>query len=241
MKSMYLRETRSTNLVLKEMLREYELPEGFVLRTDFQSAGKGQPGNSWESEKGKNLLFSVLLYPQHIAIDQQFILSQLVSVAILRTLNSFCSGFSIKWPNDIYFGDKKIGGILIENSLQGSKLNTSIVGIGLNINQKTFRSDAPNPVSLRQITAKNQRRKNILQDVLNNIYELYSKMDVDTIRNEYFENLYRRVGFYTYRDNKGLFEAELAGIESDGCLKLKTRTGEIRAYYFKEVAFVQNV
>ncbi|NCB67536.1 MAG: biotin--[acetyl-CoA-carboxylase] ligase [Bacteroidia bacterium] len=241
MKSMYLRETRSTNLVLKEMLREYELPEGFVLRTDFQSAGKGQPGNSWESEKGKNLLFSVLLYPQHIAIDQQFILSQLVSVAILRTLNSFCAGFSIKWPNDIYFGDKKIGGILIENSLQGSKLNTSIVGIGLNINQKTFRSDAPNPVSLRQITAKNQRRKNILQDVLNNIYELYSKMDVDTIRNEYSENLYRRVGFYTYRDNKGLFEAELAGIESDGCLKLKTRTGEIRAYYFKEVAFVQNV
>lgn len=241
MKSMYLRETRSTNLVLKEMLREYNLPEGFVLRTDFQSAGKGQPGNSWESEKGKNLLFSVLLYPQHIAIDQQFILSQLVSVAILRTLNSFCAGFSIKWPNDIYFGDKKIGGILIENSLQGSKLNTSIVGIGLNINQKTFRSDAPNPVSLRQITAKNQRRKNILQDVLNNIYELYSKMDVDTIRNEYFENLYRRVGFYTYRDNKGLFEAELAGIESDGCLKLKTRTGEIRAYYFKEVAFVQNV
>lgn len=241
MKSMYLRETRSTNLVLKEMLHEYELLEGFVLRTDFQSAGKGQPGNSWESEKGKNLLFSVLLYPQHIAIDQQFILSQLVSVAILRTLNSFCAGFSIKWPNDIYFGDKKIGGILIENSLQGSKLNTSIVGIGLNINQKTFRSDAPNPVSLRQITAKNQRRKNILQDVLNNIYELYSKMDVDTIRNEYFENLYRRVGFYTYRDNKGLFEAELAGIESDGCLKLKTRTGEIRAYYFKEVAFVQNV
>ena len=241
MKSMYLRETRSTNMVLKEMLREYELPEGFVLRTDFQSAGKGQPGNSWEAEKGKNLLFSVLLYPQHIAIDQQFILSQLVSVAILRTLNSFCAGFSIKWPNDIYFGDKKIGGILIENSLQGSKLNTSIVGIGLNINQKTFRSDAPNPVSLRQITAKNQRRKNILQDVLNNIYELYSKMDVDTIRNEYFENLYRRVGFYTYRDNKGLFEAELAGIESDGCLKLKTRTGEIRAYYFKEVAFVQNV
>lgn len=241
MKSMYLRETRSTNLVLKEMLREYELPEGFVLRTDFQSAGKGQPGNSWESEKGKNLLFSVLLYPQHIAIDQQFILSQLVSVAILRTLNSFCAGFSIKWPNDIYFGDKKIGGILIENSLQGSKLNTSIVGIGLNINQKTFRSDAPNPVSLRQITAKNQRRKNILQDVLNNIYELYKKMDVEAIRKEYFENLYRRVGFYTYRDNKGLFEAELAGIESDGCLKLKTRTGEIRAYYFKEVAFVQNV
>lgn len=241
MKSMYLRETRSTNLVLKEMLREYELPEGFVLRTDFQSAGKGQPGNSWESEKGKNLLFSVLLYPQHIAIDQQFILSQLVSVAILRTLNSFCAGFSIKWPNDIYFGDKKIGGILIENSLQGSKLNTSIVGIGLNINQKTFRSDAPNPVSLRQITAKNQRRKNILQDVLNNIYELYKKMDVEAIRKEYSENLYRRVGFYTYRDNKGLFEAELAGIESDGCLKLKTRTGEIRAYYFKEVAFVQNV
>lgn len=241
MKSMYLRETRSTNLVLKEMLREYELPEGFVLRTDFQSAGKGQPGNSWESEKGKNLLFSVLLYPQHIAIDQQFILSQLVSVAILRTLNSFCAGFSIKWPNDIYFGDKKIGGILIENSLQGSKLNTSIVGIGLNINQKTFRSDAPNPVSLRQITAKNQRRKNILQDVLNNIFELYKKMDVEAIRKEYSENLYRRVGFYTYRDNKGLFEAELAGIESDGCLKLKTRTGEIRAYYFKEVAFVQNV
>lgn len=240
MKSMYLRETRSTNLVLKEMLREYELPEGFVLRTDFQSAGKGQPGNSWEAEKGKNLLFSVLLYPHHIAITEQFILSQLVSVAILRTLNSFCTGFSIKWPNDIYFGDKKIAGILIENSLQGTKLNTSIVGIGLNVNQKIFRSDAPNPVSLRQITGKNQRRKDILQNLLKNIQELYKKMDMAAIQKQYSENLYRRDGFFTYRDNDGFFDAEIAAIESDGCLKLKTRTGEIRAYYFKEVAFVQN-
>ena len=240
MKSMYLRETRSTNLVLKEMLHEYQLPEGFVLRTDFQSAGKGQPGNSWEAEKGKNLLFSVLLYPHHIAITEQFILSQLVSVAILRTLNSFCTGFSIKWPNDIYFGDKKIAGILIENSLQGTRLNTSIVGIGLNVNQKIFRSDAPNPVSLRQITGANQRRKAILQDLLKNIQELYKKMDMAAIQKQYSENLYRRDGFFTYRDNDGFFDAEIAAIESDGCLKLKTRTGEIRAYYFKEVAFVQN-
>ena len=240
MKSMYLRETRSTNLVLKEMLREYELPEGFVLRTDFQSAGKGQPGNSWEAEKGKNLLFSVLLYPHHIAITEQFILSQLVSVAILRTLNSFCTGFSIKWPNDIYFGDKKIAGMLIENSLQGTKLNTSIVGIGLNVNQKIFRSDAPNPVSLRQITGMNQRRKAILQNLLKNIQELYKKMDMEAIQKQYSENLYRRDGFFTYRDNDGFFDAEISAIESDGCLKLKTRTGGFRPYYFKEVAFVQN-
>lgn len=238
MKSMYLKETHSTNLILKEMLREYDLSEGFVLRTDFQSTGKGQSGNSWESEHSKNLLFSILLYPNHVPIAEQFILSQIVSLALKKTLDSYTEGFSIKWPNDIYFQDKKIGGILIENSLQGAKINTTIIGIGLNINQKVFISDAPNPISLRQITGKHYGRKVILKQIVEQIMTLYQNMDVETIQKEYFECLYRKSGFHAYKDETGVFEAEIENIELDGCLKLKTHSGELRAYYFKEVMFL---
>ena len=240
MKSMYLRETRSTNLVLKEMLREYELPEGFVLRTDFQSAGKGQPGNSWEAEKGKNLLFSVLLYPHHIAITEQFILSQLVSVAILRTLNSFCTGFSIKWPNDIYWKDKKIAGILIENSLFRDRIDTCIIGIGLNVNQEVFISNAPNPVSLRQITGNDVNREILLMEIQAELLNIYQNYSPEFIHQEYLNHLYRRNGFHRYAETAAntVFDAEVEDVLPDGRLILRTQAGEIKSYYFKEIQFV---
>ena len=151
----HLNETHSTNSYLRELImREKEQPEGTVVITDYQTAGRGQKGNSWESERGKNLTFSILLHPNHIPPGKQFILSQLISIAIVGVLKEYDRHFTIKWPNDIYWKEKKIAGMLIEVDLTGSSLSNAIIGIGININQRHFKSDAPNPVSLTQITGK---------------------------------------------------------------------------------------
>src|SRR5674476_174588 len=98
--SYYIKQTPSTNALMWRMIRENDLPEGFTVLTDFQTAGKGQPGNSWESHAGKNLLFSMVLYPYHIKPDEQFLISQLVSVAIKKTLDKYSTDITVKWPND---------------------------------------------------------------------------------------------------------------------------------------------
>ena len=235
---MYIKQTHSTNALLIEMVREGSLPEEFLIRTDFQTAGKGQMGNSWEAEAGKNLLFSFVLYPVHIEIDEQFIISQLVSVAIKKVLDTYADGFTVKWPNDIYYCDKKIGGILIENSLQGGRLKWMVTGVGLNINQKVFRSNAPNPVSLRQITGKRMNRKTILDQITREIHQLYHEMDAEAIINAYFEGLYRRDGLHPFRADGEAFNACITNVGRDGKLELTTEEGEVRSYYFKEVEFI---
>lgn len=130
----------------------------------YNESGRGQRGNSWESEPFKNLTFSLLLRPEHIPANRQFLLSEIVSLATVDVLNRYATGFSIKWPNDIYWHDKKIAGILIENVLSGSTFSRAIIGMGLNINQKNFYSDAPNPVSLYQITGRTYKIEKILDD-----------------------------------------------------------------------------
>ncbi len=234
----YIKKVNSTNELLWKMIRESNLPEGFTLYADFQTAGKGQIGNSWESEPKKNLLFSMCLFPKQIPIEHQFIISQFVSLAIKKVLDKYTDGISIKWPNDIYWNDKKLGGILIENSLQGKNFKAVVVGIGLNANQKKFRSNAPNPVSLIQITGKSVRRKKMIRDIQQGILELYRRLDISQIRESYAEALYRRDGFYLFRAEDELFEAKIRAVHPDGQLELQTLSGESRKFYFKEVQFV---
>lgn len=235
---MYITETDSTNTKLRALLSEQPLPEGFIVRTDFQTSGKGQKGNSWESERGKNLLFSILLYPTHLPIEKQFIISQLISIAIKKTLDQYSVGFSVKWPNDIYYFDKKIGGILIENIIQGNKIKSMIAGIGLNINQIKFESDAPNPVSLIQITGKRTVLIPILNQIYENIMELYLQSNEEKIAEIYAESLYRKDGFHRYNASGEEFEAKIIRVHPDGKLELETTGAEKREYYFKEVTFV---
>ena len=234
----YTKQTHSTNVLLWEMIREKSLPEGFVVQTDFQTAGKGQIGNSWESEAGRNLLFSMVLYPQRVTVDNQFLLSQLVSLGIKKALDEYTDGITVKWPNDIYWNDKKLVGILIENSLQGTKIKSSVIGIGLNVNQKVFVSNAPNPVSLLRITGKRQNRKLLLTKIRQNIQKLYTELSVTKIRAEYAEALYRKDGFYAYRANDETFQAKIISVHPDGQLELETEAGERKEFYFKEVSFV---
>lgn len=235
-RSYFIPEVPSTNALLWEMLRKERLPECFVVQTDFQTAGKGQAGNSWESERGENLLFSIVLYPSKIALDQLFFISQLVSLGIKKALDEITDGISIKWPNDIYWNDKKLAGILIENSLQANKVRT-VVGVGLNVNQLQFVSDAPNPVSLRQLTGKPLEREILLKKIVDNIVELYTNSDLEFVRSAYADSLYRKSGFHAYSADGVDFRASIVAVQPDGQLELETESGERKGFYFKEVVF----
>jgi BirA family biotin operon repressor/biotin-[acetyl-CoA-carboxylase] ligase len=238
----HLDETDSTNRYLKEMCKNSPTREFTTVYTDFQSAGHGQGSNVWESERGKNLLFSYVLYPDFCPAYQQFYLSQLVSLAIKDTLSEYADGFSIKWPNDIYWHDQKICGILIENELRGEMMQQCIPGIGININQKIFKSDAPNPVSLYQIIQQEKDPKEILERIMQrtlHYYILLKEGEITTITEHYFDSLYRKDGYHPYEDIDGPFNAKIIDIQPMGCIVLKDEEGFKRSYHFKEVSFLK--
>lgn len=239
----HLIETDSTNIYIRRLLENSNLENGYTAYTLFQTSGKGQRGNSWESEKGKNLTFSTLLHSLQLDASSQFIISEIISLAILNVLNKETSSISIKWPNDIYWQDKKIAGILIENDLMNTIIYRSIIGVGLNLNQETFTSKAPNPVSLKQITGKTYDIENILRQILEqiNIYltDLESETKRNLIHNEYKSSLFRKEGFYSFKDNQDiLFCAEIVNVENSGRLVLKTEDGQLRKFLFKEITYI---
>lgn len=246
----HLEETDSTNTYIRQVAskqQQGDQPQDTpsaryqVVTAAYQSAGRGQGSNSWESERGKNLLFSILCHPVWIPITGQFILSEAIALAIRDALACYDSHFTIKWPNDIYWNDKKICGILIENTLGGGHIKDCILGVGLNVNQSAFHSDAPNPVSLYQILGHEVDCKALLQDILKrfdaNIQATLNGSYAAIIGN-YTSWLYRLHGFYPYRDGNGEFEAAIVEVEDDGHLVLRDREDRIRRYAFKEVEFI---
>lgn len=242
-----LDETDSTNRYLTRLCDAHpdSVPELTTVIADYQTAGKGQRGNSWEAERGKNLLFSFVLYPTFLEARRQFVLSQLISLAIKEELAQQSAGFSIKWPNDIYQEEGKICGILVEHDLCGNRLARSVCGVGININQEHFLSDAPNPVSLCQVTGRQHDRAQVLEGIMLRITAYYRQLQADTtghfageLADRYAQSLFRREGFHPYADKRGIFRARLVRVEADGQLVLEDETGEIRRYWFKEVAYV---
>lgn len=171
-----LAETTSTNSYLSDLCNAQTCPELTSVYSSFQSAGRGQRGNSWESEAGKNLLFSFVLYPDFLEAHRQFYLSQVTALALYDVLSSYTEGISIKWPNDIYWKDKKICGTLIENDLTGIHISRSISGTGVNLNQERFYSDAPNPVSLCQITGNRYDVREILEQIMDKVADYYQRL-----------------------------------------------------------------
>ena len=155
-----------------------------------------------------------------------------ISLAICEALGQHIGDLSIKWPNDIYWRNGKLGGILIENTLKGNLIKDSIIGVGLNVNQREFHSDAPNPVSLWQITGQETDREQLLKDILQRLDRGGGS------KNRYMQMLYRRKGFHPYTDKNGVFMAQMTGVEDDGHLLLLDDNGKQRRYAFKEVQFI---
>jgi BirA family biotin operon repressor/biotin-[acetyl-CoA-carboxylase] ligase len=228
-KIIHIDETDSTNRWLKD-----HGDGSLCVVADYQTAGRGCGSNRWESERGKNLLFSILIRSIEIPVCRQFHISMAISLAIVEALGRYIGDLSIKWPNDIYWRNAKIGGVLIENSVQGSSIKDSIIGVGLNVNQREFHSDAPNPVSMWQICEQETDREQLLQDILH----AFDRLLRQDVREQYLSVLYRRNGFHPYADRNGAFMAELVDVEDSGQLVLLDDNGRKRSYAFKEVSFI---
>ena len=234
----HIEETTSTNLIARDM--ETEDDETVVITTDFQTDGKGQGSNKWESEKGKNLLFSIITPTLSIESRKQFLISMAMANAIYDVLvDNGIKGVSIKWPNDIYAGNYKISGTLIENRLAGCVIRRSIIGVGLNVNQSVFISDAPNPTSMTNLTGKQYDLHCIMDGIIHNFKRMtyMASSAPDILKIMYMERMYRKDGMHRYYDRNGSFLASSEGVTDSGCLMLKDESGNIRQYGFKEVTF----
>jgi BirA family transcriptional regulator, biotin operon repressor / biotin---[acetyl-CoA-carboxylase] ligase len=236
-----LQEVESSNNYAKQLLVAGKACHGTVVLAYYQNNGRGYGRNQWESEAKKNLLTSVVLFPEFLPADKQFYLSKITSLALVDLLNEEIGSVSIKWPNDIYAGDKKIAGILIENSVGGNYLQSSVIGIGLNINQERFSSNLPNPVSLKQITNKEFSIESVaerLQVIFRGWYRQLKNGQTTAIDYAYFCKLYRLNQWARFKKGELIFEARIRGIGEFGQFIIEDRTGNVSEYLFKEIEFV---
>lgn len=234
----------STNNYLKKLASNSEpLVEGTVIMADHQFAGRGQMNNQWIAEAGKNLTFSLLLRPNFLKVEEQFLLNMVVSVALNNVLLRYLPvGLSIKWPNDIYVENKKIGGLLIENVIVGSKIKHSIIGIGLNVNQSNFEGDLKaKTISISQILHQDVNLMMLLNEICTQIEQHYLKLrsgKYTNLKELYVAKLYRLSQVASYAADGKVFEGIIEGISNEGLLKIKPLVGETIEFGFKEVAFV---
>jgi BirA family biotin operon repressor/biotin-[acetyl-CoA-carboxylase] ligase len=236
-----LNSTKSTNNYANGLLSENETPDGTVVLAYEQTAGRGQLTNFWESEPRMNLTFSIVVYPSFLEISRQFMLSKVVTLGVYSALNKYVDNLRIKWPNDIYAGNKKLGGVLIENSIMGGLIKSAVIGVGINVNQTIFRSNAPNPVSLKILTNQHFDCRQILDEILSSIdfyYSILKSSDEARIDDEFIQTLFRINEKHWFRSENQNFEGEIIGVNEIGQLLIKASSGEIREFHFKEVEFL---
>lgn len=239
MKIIQLDSVDSTNTYMSAQCAD--MPDGTAVVARTQNAGRGQRGNTWEAAPGLNATLSVLLRPGRLHISSAFLLSEAVSVAIAGALDAFLSpgAVRLKWPNDLYVGDSKLGGILIENSLSGSEVARSIVGVGVNVNQTRFLSDAPNPVSLAQLTGRTFDLDTVVLALVGAINRAPQSLAApDGLQASYADRLWHRDTLTPYIDTATgrRFTARIGGVAPSGHITLALPDGEMRRYAFKEVA-----
>ena len=234
-----LEATDSTNNWL--LCHESEMKGPSMVYCHNQTAGRGQRGNSWESEPGKNITASVIFFPQNFPAFKQFLISEAVALAIVDYLEEKGVIAEVKWPNDIYVGDKKICGILVEHFVLGRNVTRSIAGFGININQTEFISDAPNPVSLKMITSKDYNIETEIERLafIMNKY-IHDLSPEAPLHDRFLKNLWRGRGIYEFFDRKNneKIRGSICDVAPDGVLTLDTISGQKRRYYFKEVEFI---
>ncbi len=239
-KAFYLPVCHSTNELAAVLISNGKAVDGTVIYTDNQLHGKGQRGNTWESEANRNLLFSIILRTNFIDPSDNFLLTQITSLAIYELLSEYVkTGLKIKWPNDIVCFDKKIAGILIENYIQRGKIEWTILGIGVNINQKDF--NAPDAVSLSGICGQQFNREELLSLLLQRLEKRYMELkrgNIDGIRANYLKNLYWKDEIHVYQSEEGYFNGKIRGVSPGGKLHLEVETGA-RYFDFKELKFIK--
>ena len=239
-----LESVSSTNDFAKELLSQAKgLSAITVIDATEQTKGRGQKGNAWESETGKNINLSIIVKPLFLKPEQQFYLSMAVSLAITGCLKKHVDEVTIKWPNDIYLKNEKICGILIENSLLGETIQTSIIGIGLNCNQKTFSQWIPNPTSLALKLGYDIALDTVKDELLSNFEKQYNRLinnDFDTIHYEYVNHLYLYEKKSEFKDSNSTFTGSITTVYPNGILEIKTPNNEIRHFSFKEIEYIKN-
>lgn len=230
-------EAASTNTLAEEM--PATCVDRTVVLTWRQTHGRGQATNRWESAPDKNIAMTVILKPDRLEAGRQFAVSMAIALGCADFVARYAEGVTVKWPNDIYVGDRKIAGILIEHRVAGACISQSICGVGLNVNQEVFLSDAPNPVSLFQLTGRTLPLREALEELLACIDARCRCLhDFDGLAREFRAAMYRGEGVFDWEDEQGAFRAEVVGIDEYGQLVLRDTAGNERTYAFKEVRYV---
>jgi BirA family biotin operon repressor/biotin-[acetyl-CoA-carboxylase] ligase len=245
--AIYVKSLASTNSYASELLRQMSVSEGSLIYTFEQEKGRGQRGNSWESEPNKNVTLSLVLHPQFLQPSDQFLLTKITSLAVAdlmaEILDSGASSYRIhiKWPNDIYVNDKKIAGILIENYLRENVIQTSIVGLGINVNQAVFHA-APNATSVVSLTHQTTDLQQCIERFCDYFEARYLQLKAGKLQKldeDYLRYLYRLNEWNTYNTPANQsFEGNIKGVSDIGKLQVEVISGEVKEFDLKEIAFV---
>lgn len=240
-KRIFVDKLPSTNSHAAYLLKKAKVQEGTVIHTSYQTAGRGQMGNTWESQYGKNLLFSIILYPKSVKAESQFIISKLFSLAIRDFISTAVPDVFIKWPNDVIVRNDKIAGILIENAIIKNEIEYTVAGAGININQERFNQSVKNPTSLKILTKTSYDIEESLVKVLNDTdlrYKqlLYEKRPI--LDSDYISSLYRYNQWTEFKDSRGIFEGKIINVTGTGRLQIEDRKSRVYEYGFKEVDFL---
>ena len=231
----------STNAFTRRLIEESNAGEGSVIMAREQYAGRGQGINTWQSEPGMNLTFSLVLEPVFLPPDKQFILNKAIALAVMKTVKQVLPPgiiTSIKWPNDIYAGTRKIAGILIEHTIMGNVLKHSMIGIGINLNQVGFPSDLPNPASLKQITGFDYDPEKFLEKTCENIdreYTMLIKSEFKSINDDYNSSLFGFGNELEFTAGPSSFTGRITSVDDLGRLQVMTQNGKILSFNHGEV------
>jgi BirA family transcriptional regulator, biotin operon repressor / biotin---[acetyl-CoA-carboxylase] ligase len=238
----FLSQCDSTNRLAQELVNKNKATEGCVVITDCQTQGRGQRGNTWEAQPHQNITLSVVLQPGFLAPARQFYLHICTSLAVLDLVRTFlphqAEDVKVKWPNDLYYGNKKLGGILIENTLRGQFIQHSIVGIGLNVNQVSFAHDKA--ISFQMITGETYPLEQVAERLLEKLEARYLELrqgKQDSLKVSYLQHLYRYQEEHSFLVDGQAQAGRILGVDALGRLSLQLGD-QIRYFDLKEISFL---
>ncbi len=240
MKIIELQTVESTNVYAKKFISENKDIEETLIFSYKQTKGRGLGRNTWHTEDGKNIIFSLIVFPE-IRIEDHFMISMNVSLAVCEYICSKGLIASIKWPNDIYIGNKKICGTLIENVFYGDIIKQSIVGAGLNLNQTNFPDAVPNPVSISLLTGKEYDIRTEVKEISNIILEKINNLKTisfEELRERYLSIMYQYDRFCEYRTGDNVFSGKIINVKKSGHLVIEDKSGKLSEFYFKEIEYI---